>query len=126
MTKEFNLSMEVGHLFSKKYQMNEAVEDWTGTEECSTMTKMTVDYALNTGASLENALDVMMEEIMKNGFEEVENHGYDDYCRGFLAGQILGQATEMNLRKVHAAEKLWETNIFGYYQDALEDVKTNH
>lgn len=51
---------------------------------------------------------------------------WDEYCKGFLAGQILGLPTEKNMMLVDRAEELWkDVDKYGYYQDALEDAKVS-
>ena len=123
MNKTFINSMTIGAMFQNKYFNDKRTEDWCGSEECSTMTKRTIEYAKENNISLECALDVIMNELFENDFDAIENHMWDDYCRGFLAGEILGIPTEENIKKVQKAEKLWEEySRYGYYQEVLNEV----
>ena len=122
MNKIFINSMIIGAMFQDKYD-DERTEDWRGSEECSTMTKKTIEYAKENNVSLECALDIVMNDLLTNDFDVVEDHMWDDYCRGFLAGEIIGFPTEDNLKKVRKAEKIWKDSPdYGYYQEVLNDV----
>ena len=122
MKKIFINSMTIGAMFEEKYYNDERTEDWCGSEECSTMTKKTIDYAKENNVSLECALDIVMNKLLENDFDTIEDHMWDDYCRGFLAGEIIGMPTDENLKMVRKAEKLWKDDCYGYYQDVLDEV----
>ena len=123
MNKIFKQSMEVGALFIKEYY-NEDTHEWKCSEECSMVTAMTIEYAETYEVPLEKALDLIMEHVLTNGFDVIKDHMWDDYCRGFLAGEILGMPTDENLKKVTKAEKLWEyPSYYGYYHEVLGEVK---
>lgn len=122
MNSIFKQSMEIGAIFYKKYY-DERTWEWSASDKCPTMTKMTIEYAEENNISLECALDVVMKELFENDFDTLEDHLWDDYCKGFLAGEILGMPTKENLVKVRKAEKLWEdVETYGYYQEVLDEV----
>lgn len=122
MNAIFIQSMEIGAIFYKQYFDDERVDDWCGSEECATMTKMTIEYAKENNISLECALYIVMENLLENDFDTIEEHAWDDYCKGFLAGEVFGMPTKNNLDKVKKAEKLWKNSEYGYYQEVLQEV----
>ena len=70
-----------------------------------------------------SAMDIIFSAMAKGNILK-ENHMWDCYCKGFLAGEILGEPTEENIMKVSKAEKLWnDTDEYGYYQEVLNAVK---
>ena len=122
---EFKQSMEVGYYFNEEVFNDERTDDWCGSEECSTFTRIIVDYAKENGCDIVEAFYKLMDEtINKINSEDIptEEHAWDDYCKGFLAGEILGMPTETNLEKVKMAEKLWLNPEYGYYQEVLNEV----
>lgn len=127
MNKTFKQSMEVGYYFNKSLSNDVTTQEWSASEECSTFTKSVIDYAEENKLSIPDAFyDVMYEMIYKIEKEIIpaEEHAWDDYCKGFLAGEILGMPTKENLKKVQKAEKLWrDVDTYGYYQEVLEEVK---
>ena len=66
------------------------------------------------------------EKVIKKATKKeghFKNPMWDEYCKGFLAGQILRLPTEENMKLLDKAEKLWEdTEKYGYYQEALDDA----
>ena len=51
---------------------------------------------------------------------------WDEYCKGFLAEQILGRPIEENMILVDRAERLWkDIDKYGYYQEALDDARVS-
>lgn len=125
MNKVFKQSMEVGYYFNKELYRDNRTDDWSGSEECSTFTKIVVDYAEENECDIKTAFYKLMNETINEINNETiptEDHMWDDYCKGFLAGEILGKPTKGNLNKVKKAEKLWENEDYGYYQEVLEEV----
>lgn len=123
MNNIFKQSMEVGYIFDKKYN-DERTYEWSVSDKLPTMTKMTIEYAKENNVSIECALDVIMKELFENDFDDtLEDHLWDDYCKGYLAGVMIGMPTKENLVKVRKAEKLWEdVETYGYYQEVLDEV----
>ena len=126
MNKVYKQSMEVGYYFKEEVFNDNRTEDWCGSEECATFAKIIIDYTKENGCDINVAFHEIMEETI-NGINNetitIEEHGWDDYCKGFLAGEILGVPTKENLSKARKAEKLWEDVEYGYYQEVLEEVK---
>lgn len=122
MNKTFINSMIIGAMFFDKYYNDKRLNNWSGSEECSTMTKKTIEYAQENNVSLECAFDIIMNDLIENDFDTIEDHMWDDYCKGFLAGEIIGMPTEDNLKKVRRVEKLWQDDCYGYYQEVLNEV----
>ena len=122
MNRIFKQSMEIGAIFYNKYY-DERTWEWCASDKCSTMTKMTIEYAEENNISLECALDIIIKELFENDFGAIEDHLWDDYCKGFLAGEIIGMPTRENIKKVKEAEELWEdVETYGYYQEVLNEV----
>lgn len=132
MDKTFIQSMEVGYYFQKELYDNDNTIDWNGSEQCSTFAKIIVDYAEENNCDI----DIAFYEIKDKAINEINNNKmlcidnmctyniWNNYCKGFLAGEIIGLPTEENLIKVEKAEKLWENEEkYGYYQEVLEEVK---
>lgn len=122
----YKKAMEVGCLFNKKYSDDCRTEDWNASEEasyfCEKIIKKAEKHKCSVRKSFEKYGDKLIGKIeIKTIFE---NHMWDEYCKGFLAGQILGYPTEGNMILVDRAERLWEdTDEYGYYQEVLEDVR---
>lgn len=121
--------MLIGNRFNQRYATEET-DDWSASEECATVAKVTYEIMKVLNISMETALDFVMGKVIDDGFRKVEDHMWDDYCRGFLAGQILGMPTEKNLGLAEKAEEKWEADDgkdgrhkYGYYQEVLEEVK---
>lgn len=126
MNATFKKSMEVGYYFDKELYDDDRTEDWCGSEECATFTRIVVDYAEENKCSIDFAFHELMDEIVNGINNETipqEEHAWDDYCKGFLAGEIIGKPTKRNLDKVEEAELLWEEPHWGYYQEVLNEVK---
>lgn len=123
----FKQSMEVGYYFNKELFNDSRTEDWCGSEECSTFTKTIVDYAEENECNIDFAFFKLMNETINkinNESIKTEDHAWDEYCRGFLAGEILGKPNKTNLRKAEKAEELFkrEFDKYGYYQEVLIEI----
>ena len=120
--------MLIGNRFNQKYYGMEETYDWHGSEECATVAKLTYELMSTLNISMEKAFDTVMEIAIANGFRKVEDHMWDDYCKGFLAGEFLGAPTQENLFKATIAEHLWDEDSdadqqrFGYYQEVLNAI----
>lgn len=126
MNKIFKQSMEVGYYFNKVLSDDKITQEWNASEECSTFTKIVIDFAEANKLNIHDAFyDVMHEMIYKIEKEIIptEEHAWDDYCKGFLAGEVFGMPTKENLKKVQKAEILWRDVDYGYYQEVLEEVR---
>lgn len=124
--KLFKQAMEVGALFWEKYQNDERVYEWNGSEECSLFCKSIIDKAIMLNCNIEESFNLKAEELV-NEINHIETtlacHMWDEICKGFLAGEILGKPIKENLQKVKEAEKLWEDiDTYGYYQEVLNEV----
>lgn len=122
----YKKAMEVGCLFWNKYKNDERVCEWNGMVECSEFCERIIKSSNDTGKSINDVFFATSEQNIKainNETTEIVDHGWDEYCKGFLAGEILGMPTENNMKLVDKAEKLWEDTTYGYYQEVLEEVK---
>lgn len=118
-------SMEVGYLFWKRYENDESTHEWKGSEECSLFCKTIIEKAEENKCSIEDAFNEYADELINeiNNIEtELPCHMWDEYCKGFLAGEIIGLPTMENMKLVRKAEKLWEDEIYGYYQEVLNEA----
>lgn len=117
--------MLIGNRFNQRYVLEDE-DEWSASEECATVAKVTYEIMKVLNISMEAALDWVMCQIFDHGFKAIEDHMWDNYCRGFLAGEILGMPTEKNLELAEKAEERWITDKadrYGYYQDVLNEVK---
>ena len=126
MNEIYKECMMLGHSFQQKYADLLETEDWTGTEECATVAELAYNLMNKLNLNAESALDIVMDTALSNGFRNVEDHGYDDYARGFLAGEILGVPNQENYELVKKAEQIWEEDdSYGYYQEILNDLNNS-
>ena len=129
MNNIFKYSMKVGCLFNKELNNDPRTEDWCGSEECSVFTKNIVDYAQTNNCDIESVFYLLMNRVVNEINSKdtpAADHMWDDYCRGFLAGEFFGLPTKENLSKVQKAEILWEkASTYGYYQEVLTIVSDN-
>lgn len=124
--KLFKRAMEVGNLFWKRYGHDARTHEWNASEDCCLFCKTIIEKAKENKCSIENAFNEYAEELIdeiNNIVTELPCHMWDELCKGFLAGEILGEPTTDNLQKVKKAEKLWEdVDTYGYYQEVLNEV----
>jgi len=128
MNNIFKKAMEVGYYFDMELNErdDDRVSEWTGSEDCATFAKIIVDYAEDNGCDINFAFYEIMDETVDGICDEtisVSDHMWDDYCKGFLAGEILGYPTPETMEKVKEAEKLWKNDSYGYYQEVLNEVR---
>lgn len=124
--KLFKRAMEVGHLFWKRYERDERTYEWNASEDCCLFCKTIIEKAEENKCSI----DVTFNEYAEALIDEINNietelpcHMWDELCKGFIAGEILGEPTAENLNKVKKAEKLWEdVDTYGYYQEVINEV----
>lgn len=119
-------SIAVG-IYFREYLIDERTENWSASEECSTFTKSILDYVdeydFGIGFVLRTFSNIIVNNI-NNKTIPVIDHAWDDYCKGFIAGEILGSLTEQSIKQILEADELWENDFgdYGYYQDALMAV----
>lgn len=125
----FTKAMEVGYYFNMEInnRNDDRIENWTGTEECATFARAVLDFIEEEGGDVSFAFYEIVDETITgicDGTFIVKDHGYDDYCRGFLAGEILGYPYPETLELVAEAEKRWKSiSRNGCYQDVLNGVR---
>ena len=117
--------MEIGALFDSKYKNDERT-DWNASEGCAEFCRYIIEEAATTNQPVKDIFYQSGEHYIEiiNAFgSDIKSHGWDEYGKGFLAGEILGMPTKENMKLVTEAEKLWEDPKYGYYQEVLEEVK---
>lgn len=118
------ISMIVGHHFNTlRY---EQIDEWSASEECATVASLVCHMVKVLNISPEKATNSVVKFITEHEFREVEEHAWDEFARGFIAGQILGLPTEENLKLLEKAEDLWDADYsgkYGYFQEVCEEVK---
>lgn len=122
----YKKAMEIGYLFNKKYMNDERTYEWSCSVECSMFCEYIIGVSREINNSIKEAFDMASESYIigiKNNIFITKDHDWDEYCKGFLAGEILGMPTEENMELVRKAEKLWHDTSYGYYQEVLEEVK---
>ena len=128
MTEKYKRSMQVGYVFYDLFGENDLIDDWNGTEECATLAEIVCYLCDANGLKTVDAVEVVTDLMIGNKVI-IKDHGYDDYARGFLAGEILGELNEENFEKAMNAEHIWfnDDYEYGYYQEVLNKVKgDNH
>lgn len=123
--KLYKKSMEIGVLFDSKYKNDERT-DWNASEGCAEFCRYIIEEAAATEYPIRDVFLRSAEYyigVINNYGVDIKDHDWDEYCKGFLAGEILGMPTEENMELVNKAEKLWEDTSYGYYQEVLEEVK---
>lgn len=125
----YKKAMEVGHLFNTKLSNEYRTDDWNASEEasyfCVKIIKKSKKYGYNVEETFEKYAEKIIKKIeCKKG--KLRSHMWDEYCKGFLAGQILGRPIKENMILVDRAERLWkDVDKYGYYQEALEDARVS-
>lgn len=123
--------MIIGNFFEKnlKHKITEDdfidLDDWNASEECATFAETVFVLANNVNISMESAARTVFDMIREVDFRKVTDHQWDEYTRGFLAGQVLGIPTEDAKKKAERAEEIWfdSSNHYGYYQEVLNDLE---
>ena len=122
----YERSMEIGYLFNLNgYNDSDDTGDWSCSEECATLADLVIFMVDTTGVKTVDALATNVGVIIGNKVNIVD-HSWDDYCRGFLAGQIIGEPTEENIKKAKEADNLWfndDEGKYRYYHEVLEEVE---
>ena len=123
--KLYKKSMEIGVLFDSKYKNDERT-DWNASEGCAEFCRCIIEEAAATEYPIRDVFLRSAEYyigVINSCGEDIKAHDWDEYCKGFLAGEILGMPTKENMKLVTEAEKLWEDTKYGYYQEVLEEVR---
>lgn len=124
--------MIIGDFFEKnlKHKIAEDdfidLDDWNASEECATFAETVFVLADNVNINMKSAAQTVFDMIREVGFRKVTDHQWDEYTRGFLAGQVFGFPTNDALEKVSKAETLWWGDMkgkYGYYQEVLNEVE---
>lgn len=118
----YRRSMEIGNRFSE-YETEETY-NWSGSEECATLADLVIYMGDICGIKISEAIPAIMDLIL-GGYIKIQDHMWDDYCKGFLAGRILGEPNETNIQKAIKADELWnhdDGSKYGYYQEALNEA----
>ena len=114
----FRVCMIIGRNFRERYGRDNRTSDWSATTECSTFTKMVLDLMHTSKQPASECVDEVIKSIFENGFSQIEDHAWDDICRGFLAGEILGDPTPQNM------ERLKKLKNFGKMQAHMATIKS--
>ena len=132
-TDIFKQSMKIGYLFYNTYGSSKELMNWD-CEWCAEFTKRIIDLyeKSNRVFSLEKIFDQNAIDVIFEIFHDKDknwDHLWDDYCKGFLAGEIIGYPLPTNMLLVDWAEYYWDEHdrdgnyTYGYYQEVLEDAK---
>lgn len=126
---KFKSSMAIGFWFVRDYWETETeeVRDWAASEECATLTKLIYKTHKILGIELNDAYKNIMNIVKENGYklDRVEDHMWDDYAKGFVAGQKFGYPTKENMELVKKANVLWNSDEgmeYGYYQEVCDII----
>jgi hypothetical protein len=132
LSEIYKKCMRIGYWLNLKWGDDEDVSNWSASTEWATVVKaiyylsITFDYSVEL--IMDNVMDMALDsETIFRG--NPEDHGWDDYCRGFLAGQIFGMPTTENIKLAEKAEELWNADDgtrYGYYQEVLEEIREDN
>ena len=133
LSKEYKLSMKIGFIFkqieNEHEEYREITEEWLDSEQLAELAEIicTDEEKKNkiTFPNSDDAKITVMETIREVENKGNRDHGYDDYSRGIIAGQIFGDMTIRNIQKAIVAEELWDDLRFGYYQEVCDYVEDN-
>lgn len=125
LSNNFMLAMEIGAMPGILDDIDENA-NWNGSEECREFAKMVV-YHVKKGMSMEEAVCNVKADICFHYDDFVtkaeKKSDYDDFARGFLAGEIFGKPNDKNIGFIKDAEKRWAEDMSaGYYQEVLNDA----
>ena len=124
---KFKSSMKIGFWFTRDYWETEIeeVRDWAASEECATLTKLIYKTHKILGIELSDAYKKIMNIVKENGYklDLVEDHMWDNYAKGFIAGEKFGLPTKENMELVKKANILWDSDEeYGYYQEVCDII----
>lgn len=128
MTNIYLTSMEIGNYWDKMYY-DDITAEWSASVECATITKAACDLIEMFNCSVKDAVDAVMDLELEYGIHNVDDHMWDDYYRGFVAGQLIGAPNTKTLKVAKEAEKIYNDDTkfeYGYYQDIVEKAKENY
>ena len=120
MSYEYQKAMAVGAKTKKINELKEEISEWNEIGQCRLFTEIIVnaiDYKNN-----ETTIEEMMVKIAK---AINKDEGYDEYSRGFIAGEMIGEPNEDNLDIASTCEEIWENDKngkYGYYQEVIDRV----
>ena len=126
LSKEFIVSMKVGNAVGRNPEMKEVTK-------CADFAKYIYDNSISSDSILGENLQVIiangMQAVLKGMEIPMRNDAgnYDDFARGFLAGEILGVPNDKNVALAMRANRIWDDDLdegwYGYYQDVLNEIK---
>lgn len=148
-TRKFFIAVNVGAGLSDPRNEVQVPDDWCGTEECGDLAyavyqcicERPLAHCDITGQLSQPGATVIKKVAIKTLQDILSgadlpcrpNHGeYDEFARGFLAGQIFGKPAYKTAYVVEKAERIWTEDSkkqnpeYGYYQEVLNEVKETY
>lgn len=133
LSNKYKDSMKIGYIIEKientHEEYREITDKWYASEHlselCEIITQDEKKKQKIINPNSEDALITVMKTIKEIKDKPCKDHGWDDYNRGVIAGQIFGDLTIKNIQKVLVAEELWYDLRFGYYQEVCQYVEGN-
>lgn len=120
MNDIYKKSMYIACKVNKNKKLKNLTKNWCGTEECRAFTRImisAIDYK-NEEISIN---DLILNAI--NAINDINEGEYDEYAKGFIAGEMLGIPTEKIEEIYKEIEKEWKENMdIGYYPEAIQNV----
>lgn len=117
-------AMAIGAKLSKTdLNTNPMTVDWNACEECRCLARIAssaIDYK-NEEKSFMEMVNCIIDTInyLIDGMSN-----YDEWARGFIAGEIFGEYTNESLEKAKKAEEIWlNDETKGYYQEVCNEIK---
>lgn len=123
MNNIYEKAMIVSYKLNKNEALKSLTKNWCGTQECRVFTQIIIN-AIDF-KNEEKSIDDLMFAIIE-GINNIEIGDYDEYAKGFIAGEMLGMPNEKNKKLYEKIEKEWAENMdIGYYPEAIKKVLEN-
>ena len=92
----------------------DSTDDWSASEECATLAEAVIN---------KHKEPMKVLNKIRKGKYPICDHGWDDYTRGFIAGQCC-----LTIEEMQKAEQIWEDDrhgAYGYYQEVCDEILEN-
>lgn len=113
-------AMAVGAKLKKEKELYEKTKDWYGSEQCRAFTRILVKAIDFKNEEID--IKELINEVIKS-INEIEIGTIDDYAKGYIVGERIGEPNEKNIELAKKCEEIWEKDMnYGYYQEVVNEV----
>ena len=125
MTNQYLKAMAVGAKLKNNKMLYDMTDKWYGSEQCRIFTQIMVNAIdfKNNACTVEDLMYAIID-----GINNIEISQYNDYARGYIAGERIGVPTNKNKKIVYEIENIWSKDNgekWGYYQELVNEVIKN-